>query len=147
MKTIGQHNISCYCKRLIDAAPQNVSLVYVMFSTPKKVKAKCLMSIVKRIRPDRPVGPVQLGTGPQAILIFTIKSDAVKTDQELGKIGEPVWTEPVKPVDWFGFFFLILVKMLLFLLCKKEEEEAQSEQKFISFITLILLVCLFAIYS
>ena len=94
---------------------------------------------VKRTGSDRSVGPVQLGTGPQASPIFIIKSGAVKTGKNC---------EPDRSNRLTDFFFLILVKIsIVSFIKKKKEEEAQSEQKFISFRILILLVCLFAIYS
>ena len=41
-------------------------------------KSKGVFSIVKRTEPDQPVRPILRGTGPQAGLVFTIKSDSVK---------------------------------------------------------------------
>ena len=102
--------------------------------------------IVKRIGLNRQVEPVQPGTEPEVGPVFTIKPNAIKIDQESAKTGKNRWTGPVKPIDRFVLFLKKnLVKMLLFLLLKKNEE-GQSEQKFISFRTLILLVCLFALY-
>ena len=65
---------------------------------------------------------------------------------KLGKIGEPVWTEPVKPVDRFCFF-KFWKKNAIISFIKKKRRKSSIKTKIHFFRTLILLVCLFAIYS
>ena len=104
--------------------------------------------MVKKIRLDRSVRLVRPETRPQAGSVIPLKSPILKTDEESTGIEQNQRTKPLKPVDWFDYFFKKkkLVKILSFLL-KKGGKIAQLEQKLISVRTLILLVCLFTIYS
>ena len=121
-------NISCNQLR-IHWSPNVMDQRY---STPliyKKVLKPPVLSREERIGPDRPVGPVQPGIGPQASPVSTTKSVVVQTGQKQGKTSESDRS------NWLTSFFLkkkFGKKMLLFLLLKKKKK-AQLKQKFIFF--------------
>ena len=62
----------------------------------------CINSMEEKTGPDRPVGPVQPGTGPQAGLVSTTKPVVVKTGQ---KSGKPVKTGKNRSTGFVFFFF------------------------------------------